>query len=127
MLHLRPHHGVCIRFFQGKGYDPAFVQNMQEVIRQLEAQDPMICLTNFCDVLCRSCPYRQGTICQSAGKVAALDAAVLSICGIREGTALRWSEFSALVREMLLEPGFQPEVCSDCQWYPICKETPVLR
>ena len=28
VIPLRAHHGLCLRFFQGKGYSGAFVENM---------------------------------------------------------------------------------------------------
>ena len=31
--YLRPHHGLCIAFFEGKGYNQKFVENMTNVVQ----------------------------------------------------------------------------------------------
>ena len=119
---LRPHHALCVGFFQGKGYSEAFVENMASVIGALRASDPLLTLRSAADPLCRSCPHNNGGVCESADKVARYDAAVLRLLGLRNGAALRRSELSARVRERILAPGRLGEVCGDCQWYEICSQ-----
>ena len=36
VIPLRAHHGLCLRFFQGKGYSGAFVENMARKKAMLE-------------------------------------------------------------------------------------------
>ena len=36
---LRPHHGMCFQFYEGKGYSADFTDHMGRVIKELEA-DP---------------------------------------------------------------------------------------
>ena len=119
---LRPHHALCVGFFQGKGYSEAFVENMASVIGALRASDPLLTLRSAADPLCGSCPHNIGGVCESADKVARYDAAVLRLLGLRDGAALRRSELSAWVRERILAPGRLGEVCGDCQWYEICSQ-----
>ena len=119
---LRPHHALCVGFFQGKGYSEAFVENMASVIGALRASDPLLTLRSAADPLCGSCPHNRGGVCKSADKVARYDAAVLRLLGLRDGAALRWSELSARVRERILAPDRLGEVCGDCQWYEICSQ-----
>ena len=33
---IRPHHGLCIAFFEGKGYSPEFVRHMEQTIANLK-------------------------------------------------------------------------------------------
>lgn len=66
---LRPHHGLCIGFFEGRGYSAEFVRHMTEVIAVLEAEDLEITLVTHCDAL----------------------------CGLHAGSALRWSAFRETV------------------------------
>ena len=35
---LRPHHGMCFPFYEGKGYDADFTDHMGRVIRALSAR-----------------------------------------------------------------------------------------
>lgn len=119
---LRPHHGLCIRFFKGMGYSAEFTQNMQDIIRILKANDPVVILSPECDVLCSCCPHNLDGTCSSQTKVQRFDDAVLRLCGLSPGKPLHWSEFSALVSENILNSGRLCEVCTDCDWYHICEE-----
>jgi hypothetical protein len=29
---LRPHHGLCFQFYEGKGYSPDFIDHMEKVV-----------------------------------------------------------------------------------------------
>ncbi|HEZ7990826.1 MAG TPA: hypothetical protein RWO66_07705 [Ruminococcus sp.] len=44
-IFLRPHHGLCIGFFEGKGYSDEFTANMSAVIEKLQNTDPHVTLT----------------------------------------------------------------------------------
>lgn len=119
---LRPHHALCIGFFQGKGYSPDFVENMAAVAARLRAEDPVVTLRCGSDAICRSCPNDRGGVCKSAEKVARYDAAVLRLVGLSDGAALRWSALRSAVRRHILDPAMLAEVCGDCQWFAVCKE-----
>ena len=122
---LRPHHALCIGFFRGKGYSEDFIENMTAFIGSLRATDPLLTLRSAADPLCGSCPNNRGGVCDSAGKVARYDAAVLRLLELSDGAALRWSELSARVRERILAPGRLDHICGDCQWYDICSQAAV--
>ncbi len=117
---LRPHHSLCIRFFRGSGYSPAFVENMSRVIAALGADDPAVTLTCSADAICAACPNDRGGVCESAEKVARYDDAVARLTGLNEGDELRWSALCARVDEAILRPGRRGEVCGDCQWSDLC-------
>ena len=118
---LRPHHLLCIRYFRGNGYSPAFVENMQRVIARLEKEDPAVTLVCGADGLCASCPHDADGRCDSADKVDRYDAAVLRLCGLREGERARWSDLRRLVVERILRPDLRPSVCGGCQWETLCR------
>lgn len=118
-LHLRPHHALCIRFFQGKGYSEVFVRGMTDLIALLHDSSPAVTLICAPDVLCRSCP-NCGVSCTADGKAARYDAAVLRLCGLQEGQSIAWQALCALTEQRILRPGRLSEVCGDCQWAGIC-------
>lgn len=123
LLCLRPHHGLCIRHFTGKGYSPAFVTNMEQVIARLcAAPETEIALTAGADVLCACCPHNQNGRCASAPKPAQYDAAVLRLCGLEVGKRLPWREFQQQVETRVLSEGLLQEVCKDCQWLSLCEK-----
>lgn len=86
-ISLRAHHGLCLHFFQGKGYGGAFVENMARKKAMLEG-NPLVRLTDQADEICRACPNNLCGQCESAEKVRRYDRAVLSLCGLTPGDVL---------------------------------------
>ena len=120
---LRAHHALCIGFFRGRGYSPAFVENMVALVGALRSSDPFLTLQSAPDGLCRHCPHNRGGICESVGRVSRYDAAVLRLLGLEDGATLPRSALAALVRQRITEAGRLGEVCPDCQWHAICAAT----
>ena len=116
---LRPHHGLCLSFFRGKGYSEDFVENMTRIQGAL-AENPLIRLTGNTDAICAACPNNQAGCCRTAEKAARYDREVLRRCGLREGTVLPYRDFEALVRRRILETGQREEICGGCQWSGLC-------
>lgn len=122
---IRAHHGMCFSFFQGKGYNGAFTQNMQNMKEKLE-QDPEVILLAETDDVCACCPGNRDGKCtengtgQVSGKAEYYDRQVLALCGLKEGTKMRWKEFAASVDSHILAPGKREEICGDCQWNSLC-------
>lgn len=119
-LPLRPHHGMCLSYFQGKGYSSGFTNNLATVKHLLE-DGASVCLTCGADLICAHCPNLREGICCTAEKVEHYDRAVLEYCGLREGQILPYAVFSALVAERILRPGHRPAICGDCQWNSLCQ------
>lgn len=118
-FNVRAHHGLCVTFFEGKGYSDSFTTNMAEKKALLE-KDPIVTIVDHADEICEACPHNNGGVCSSLGKVAKYDSAVLERCGIESGTKLHWSDFVKLVSERIIGAKKLYEVCGDCQWYSIC-------
>lgn len=122
-LPMRPHHGLCLQFFVGKGYSPEFTAHMSATLGSL-AENPAQLLRLVCrtDHFCTCCPHNQSGLCESGQKVDAYDQSVLSLCGLAEHQELSWQEFQALVSLKIISPGKQPQVCAGCQWAELCQE-----
>ena len=122
-LLLRPHHGLCLQFFVGKGYSPEFTAHMSATLNLL-ADNPAQPLQLVCrtDHFCSRCPHNRDGLCESGQKVDTYDQAVLSLCGLQENRQLSWQDFRALVSRKIIEPGKQPQVCTGCQWLDLCRE-----
>jgi len=118
-LRIRAHHGLCIRFFCGHGYSPAFTANMERTIARLHAGEPFV-LADGLDSLCACCPNNSGTVCTSEEKVRRYDAAVQDLCGVHPGDRLTWPAFSAAVASHILNAGKFSAVCGDCSWRQLC-------
>ena len=98
----RPHHSLCIQFFEGKGYSDDFVFHMNKIIKKLELSDPIILITDCCDDICKYCPNNNN--------------------GIGFGESLYWSELKKLALEKIINKKRLYEICSSCQWYDVCKD-----
>lgn len=120
VLHLRPHHGMCILNYRGHGYSDAFSVHMTETVQHLhEHPETEIVIADHCDDLCAYCPHREGNGCSSPHP-ALFDANVLRETGLAAGQHLTWREFSSRTNVYTLY--HLDEMCPDCNWLPLCKE-----
>ena len=118
---IRAHHGMCLAFFEGKGYNSAFTKHMAEMKEMLSA-DPVVRIIAETDDICSACPNNKEGKCESEGKAAGYDSQVLSRCHLKEGTELNWKAFEQMILKNILEPGRRKEICGDCQWDTICSK-----
>lgn len=118
---LRAHHGMCISFFEGKGYSSEFTQHMAHIVQNLN-ENPLVKLSNQTDIVCQKCPNNHEGICETADKVASYDRQVLSHCGLTVGTILPFAQFQKMVQETIIAPGKRESICGDCQWNEICRK-----
>lgn len=121
-IFLRPHHALCIQFFEGKGYSDAFISHMSAVISALQSDDPAVMLHDGCDVLCEKCPHNAGDVCETDDKVRAIDERALALLELSIGDTLRWNELSVRAYDRIIGCSKLSEVCRDCQWLTICKK-----
>lgn len=115
---LRPHHGMCLAYFQGKGYSQGFAAHMGRLKAELAAETPLRLVVT--DVVCAACPNNVDGVCRQAALVEGYDRQVLARCGLAEGQELSYGEFRALVDARILEPGLRREICGGCQWDSLC-------
>ena len=115
MICLRPHHGMCLAYFEGKGYSDGFTVNMQKMLEFFE-KGADIELTVSGDEICKECPNLKEGSCVSAGLVEAYDRKVLEACGLSEKVQMRFQEFVENVQKNVIESGKRVENCRTCQW-----------
>ncbi len=121
---IRAHHGMCLAFFQGKGYSDGFAEHMTWVKEQL-SENPVVCIADTSDDICSACPNLQENICIDSEKVVRYDRMVLHACGLEPGKLLPFSEFEKLVWERILLPGNREQICGDCMWSELCQLSPL--
>lgn len=117
---LRPHHSLCIQFFIGKGYSDEFVIGMTETIEMLNLKNPLLDLSEKCDIICRFCPNNIDGICTAENKVHAIDSRCLDEIGLSFGDNIRWSELKSAAAGKIIKNGRLQNVCQTCQWSDIC-------
>ena len=116
---IRAHHGMCIAFFQGKGYSNEFTAHMGEIIQKLE-NNPTICISTQTDIICCKCPNSKHGLCETESKVIEYDRQVLKHCGLSEGMTIPYADFKKAVYESILIPNKREEICRNCQWNELC-------
>ena len=112
-IRLRPHHLLCTRAFKGKGYSPAFIENMRRVLNRLHTGCD-ITLVEGVDDICVPCPERIENRCKSEEKVSAFDAAVLSQLRL-ERKSYSYTEIDNILNTQLTEPVYDC-ICCSCEW-----------
>ena len=118
---IRPHHGMCFQFFEGKGYNADFTKHLGRLLESLaEAPAQLVLLQLSADAACERCPRSTPEGCADNEKVLRYDEAVLRRCALRAGQTLPYNEFLAAVRREILAPGARAEICGDCAWNTIC-------
>lgn len=118
---IRAHHGMCLAFFEGKGYSSTFTAHMAEM-KQLLTGNERVCIVAETDDICSACPNNCGGICTAQEKTAGYDRQVLALCGLTAGTVLEWQRFEELVKQKVLDAGKRKDICGDCQWDSICSK-----
>lgn len=118
VLHLRPHHLLCLQTFVGRGYSEEFVEHMTLAKRQLTA-DPRtpIILVNGADDLCAHCPNCIEGQCTSE-KPALFDRAVRDKLGQNTPSILIGIPNDLRITEDLLIAS-----CPGCDWRELCIST----
>lgn len=119
-LSLRFHHGMCLAFFEGKGYSDSFSAGMAQV-RDALCPQTMVRLCCGPDAICARCPNLQGDACRCGAKVRRYDAAVRTRCGLAEGQLMPWGAFQSLVWTRILAAGERERICGDCEWNELCR------
>ena len=119
-LSLRPHHALCVRFFEGRGYSKAFIRHMASVIDSLRRDDPSVTLCNNCDIFCERCPHNTNGVCDTDEKVSGIDSRTLDLTELTFGSALPWHDFYTRAYDRIIKTGRLKEVCRDCRWLSIC-------
>ncbi|MCC8104625.1 MAG: DUF1284 domain-containing protein [Clostridiales bacterium] len=120
---LRPHHGMCLAYFEGKGYSEGFTAHMQKMLERLTGMDTSgvpVRLVTHTDEICSACPNNEEGICRDEEKVRKFDCGVLDSCGLTEEQILEFDEFTSLVQAHILSAGRRVEICGGCQWESIC-------
>lgn len=118
---MRPHHGMCFQFYEGKGYSEDFTDHMGRIIREMEREPSLeIELLSKPDAVCENCPNNRSGSCATGEKSDRYDRMVLEYCGLKEGQRIAYGEFVALVKEKVIEAGVRREICGDCCWDEVC-------
>lgn len=117
---IRPHHMLCLQFFEGKGYSEGFVKNMMGVKQKLEQKNPLIKIVEGADDICAGCPNNIGGKCKDEDSIKLHDERVYEQVMKQIGNCASWDDITDAVRTNIIEPGKVKQVCVQCRWSSIC-------
>ena len=118
MIKLRPHHLLCIEFFEGKGYDLKHIENMHHVINCLNEEDNFMLIESLDDI-CSCCPNRIDDKCKTQDKVLRYDKSMKDMLKLEYEREYSYKEISSIVKENI--DYLLNNTCKDCQWAYICQ------
>ena len=117
---LRPHHALCVLFFEGKGYSQAFIENMRAF---LDEPDQMLQVAARTDILCQECPHNRCGTCDDESKVALFDEHTLHLTDplLKTDQPIPLRSHCQSVYAAILQKGLLAEVCGECEWASLCQ------
>lgn len=120
-LVLRGHHLLCLKGFQGYGYDDDFVENMIDINSKRKLDTTTVCVVNSPDDICRSCPNLKNGICENESKnemIVNMDNEVLKkIDSTKEYNSI---ELFIQIDEIFNSVNSVSEICFNCMWADKC-------
>lgn len=117
---IRPHHMLCLQFFEGKGYSDDFVRNMTNIKSKLDRENPILNIVHCTDDICADCPKKINKKCINEESVQGHDDRVYKKIAEDVGDCARWEDIKQAVYKNIIDAGNMKEICQDCSWSYIC-------
>ncbi|ATG47267.1 2Fe-2S ferredoxin [Celeribacter ethanolicus] len=126
MIHLRPHHLLCLLTYVGKGYSPAFVAGYDRIVARLNAGEEIeivegpddICAPIACDMS----EHCHGSSVISRDALAAREVGRVLEQGISQGTKLVLGPERRATLRAAFAQGDVRTACRGCEWSDLCTQ-----
>jgi hypothetical protein len=124
-IQLRPHHLLCMLTFIGKGYSPAFVANLEQVVRRLATGAEVVQIVAGPDDICAPLLGEADCHCHrsSVGERDRLATEAISLLltrSLEPGTQFLLTRNDLDKLRDAFAAGSIREACTGCQWKPLC-------
>jgi hypothetical protein len=120
-LKIRGHHLLCLKGFQGYGYDENFVKNMTDINSKRKNKASTVNLLDGPDDICSSCPNLKNDICIDKNeneKIVSMDREVLKKFDIeKEYDSI---ELFNIIDELFNTKKSVSKICCECMWQDKC-------
>ena len=120
-LQLRGHHLLCLKGFQGYGYDEKFTKNMTEINFKRKQPETTILLTDTSDDICRCCPNLVDNQCRDKindEKITTMDMEVLKKLDFEK--EYNSKELFEKIDEIFNSKESVSKICFNCLWHEKC-------
>ena len=120
-LILRGHHLLCLKGFQGYGYDENFSRNMCEVNSKRKQENTTVLITNTSDDICKACPNLKNDLCENNTqneRIISMDNEVIK----KLDTSKEYNsvELFEKIDEIFYTKESVSEICFNCMWREKC-------
>ena len=120
-LLLRGHHLLCLKGFQGYGYDENFVENMTSINFKRRLENTSVSLTSSPDDICKACPNLKDNICEDTiqnARIIEMDREVLK----KLDTSKEYNsiELFEKIDEIFNTKASVCKICFNCKWSEKC-------
>ena len=120
-LKLKGHHLLCLKGFQGYGYDESFVENMILINSERKLPQTTVSICECADDICSSCPNLVDGICEDKTqneRIVSMDREVLKkLNGTKECNSI---ELFEKIDEIFSTKESVSKICFDCKWSEKC-------
>ena len=120
-LILRGHHLLCLKGFQGYGYDESFVKNMTEINSKRKLPETEISLTSCADDVCKACPNLKDGLCGNEiqnEKIVKMDEEVLKKLDCEK--TYNSQELFEKIDVLFNSEESVSKICFNCIWHEKC-------
>ena len=120
-LTIRGHHLLCLKGFQGYGYDESFTKNMAEINKIRKNKSTTISLTNTPDDICSCCPNLKDGLCKNKSenkKIVQMDNEVLKHAD--SNFEYNSVELFKKIDEIFNDCKSISRICLNCIWHEKC-------
>ena len=112
---------MCLKGFQGYGYDENFTKNMTKVNSLRKRDTTIISLTNQPDDICKNCPNLKNDICETSlqnKKITCMDNEVLK--KLDSNKEYKSAELFKKIDEIFSTKESVEKICFECKWSEKC-------
>jgi len=116
---LRGHHLICLQFFSGEGFEPAFIENLTKVISKTTQQSLEIFYGG--DDICIICEhYKEGKCVDQNEVVLKMDVKALQLLQYQPGAITTWDDIKKKTPGIF--KSWYETFCVQCDWQWVCEK-----
>lgn len=120
IIRIRAHHLLCLQGFQGYGYNPDFIQGMNEILRILKSDpSPIIEIVTNADSICSICPNLVEEECVDYHKIRTMDLNIIKTTSLDENQILTFKTALEIIDKDLNSESIKT-ICAGCVWMDKC-------
>lgn len=122
MRFLRGHHLICLHFYRGEGYNKAFVDALNRILKGVAEE--MVEVVEGPDEVCQACPHLKKNQCsykKGEEEIRLIDDLALSLLELNYGDRVFWED----IRDKLgkIFSSWRVGACQKCDWLKVCEST----